>query len=273
MRSGRSNIFGSKDKPAITPASNLKSWESDGLTICSVTYLSAPFVWLLHETLQVTSPGVRWVLVQNGPDEVLPAGIDVIPGLDRPTTMGTSEHHALALHLAMAEAKSRYILALDPDFIVVQPLGELLQYVKDKKLAFFGAGYCPRYTRCYANFPAAFCMLIDRGATDVLNMNPSFNSKISTYNVDKPETGIRIFQQYHRTHSSEIVDHVSGHGHDYYEWRGKPFGFHKHMRVEHGKDVLKATNELRLLTRRTLGLDSLPDSPPQGEAIGEQEAL
>ncbi len=119
---------------------------------------------------------LRWIAVENsGPEDQgrLPfddTRFEVLAG-DPPTRPGkyqASYHHATALQKALPLVRSRYLLILDPDFFVVHPnwIGEVLSYMVERRLAFFGAPHDPGRPDKYRYFPSVVFMLIDLGQAD-----------------------------------------------------------------------------------------------------------
>src|SRR5262249_38250148 len=103
---------------------------AEGLTICSVSYRSRPFLELNHDLVRrcnQAGPPFRWVVVENTPPgegdalEEGDARFDVKPGLPPPSQKKgrNSYHHGLALNEALRHVTSRFVLVLDPDFYLV----------------------------------------------------------------------------------------------------------------------------------------------------------
>lgn len=127
--------------------------------------------WLIERNLELTrhlNPAFegRWIVVDNSPggNLALPAGAEILPGVARPRApdMG-STHHALALHRALAEVRTRYVLLLDHDFYVVRPdwIAQILAHAHARRLSVFGSAWNPRWFYQYRGFPSVHFLLID----------------------------------------------------------------------------------------------------------------
>lgn len=174
---------------------------ADDLTICSVSYHSRRHLALNYELTRQTSDNFRWLVVQNGPAEELP-NFSVIPGANRPTAIPTgnpaikavSYHHAMGLNLALPHIRSRFAAFMDPDFFIVPPLAEVLDYMDHRGLAFFGAPYAidPNKRR-RQDFPCAFCMFVDTTKIDIARFNFLPDSARTDIMAD---TGFHIYTRY-----------------------------------------------------------------------------
>ena len=98
-----------------------------GLTICSVSYRSRPFLDLNLELTRRSNPGgppFRWVVVENTPPgegDAVEEGhglFEVKPGVPAPNQKKgrNSYHHGAALNEALRHVTTRYAMVLDPDF-------------------------------------------------------------------------------------------------------------------------------------------------------------
>lgn len=234
------------------------------LTICSVSFHSGLHLQLNWELTTRVCGLVRWVVVQNGPPEPLDT-FEVLPGVARPhlplpsgnaRVNGASYHHALALNSALSRLTSRFVLFLDPDFFIVPALGELLDYMVRRELAFFGAPYAidPARPRLQG-FPCAFCMLVDASRVDVRGFD--FLPDANRQDV-MADTGYRIYARYLAARGAGVryeavlpacrlatsyphsrqsfaawcgEDAMAGMAADEYFWRERPFGLHLHMKL------------------------------------------
>lgn len=148
------------------------------LTICSVSFRSAPYLRLNRQLTVALNPWAawKWIVVENtpegaegrlGPEE----GFAVLEGLPQ-TFAGPasgSYHHGTALNLALAGIETRFALFLDPDFYIVRPewLREIVSHMKENNLAFFGAPWHPRWIQKYRYFPCVQCMFVDLEKVDL----------------------------------------------------------------------------------------------------------
>jgi hypothetical protein len=171
------------------------------LTICSVSYHSRFHLAMNYELTRQTSDNFRWLVVQNGPPEDLPH-FSVIPGASRPTKIpagnpaikAVSYHHAMGLNLALPHIRTRFAAFMDPDFFIIPPLAEVLNYMDRRGLAFFGAPYAidPNKPR-RQDFPCAFCMFVDTQKVDIAKFNFLPDSARTDIMAD---TGFHIYTRY-----------------------------------------------------------------------------
>ena len=75
-----------------------------------------------------------------------------------------SYHHAFGLELGVREAKTRFVVIIDPDFFVIQPdwINRIVGHMTEKKLAVFGASWNPAWYQKLRDFPCSHLMIIDR---------------------------------------------------------------------------------------------------------------
>jgi len=202
------------------------------LTVCTVSYGHAPHLDLNWRLAQRLNAGVEdrleWLVAENAPgtNGVRLSGAEPqfthYPGhADR--SLGASDQHAQALNQLLKHAGGRFVLVLDPDFYILRRdwITEITDYMKAKRLAFFGAPWHPRYTENYRYFPAVHCMFIDRAAVrlDDLDFRPILSDDAAAspagaadgrlsrlmrrarfeHRRRKPwDTGARIFNRYGR---------------------------------------------------------------------------
>lgn len=228
------------------------------LTICSVSYHSGLHLSANYELTREVNGDVRWIVAQNGPHEELPR-FTVIAGAEPPKTIAAgnpnikiaSYHHALGLNATLPHVKTRYALFLDPDFFVVPPLARVIDYMKSRRLAFFGAPYAidPGKPR-RQDFPCAFCMFVDTEKVDLAHFDFMPDSSRTDLMAD---TGIQIYTRYTDAaldvvlpsypagstgfrHTPRQLGDVCPHqfvkaSTDAYFWDDKLFGIHLHMKL------------------------------------------
>jgi hypothetical protein len=228
------------------------------LTICSVSFHSGLHLVANYELTRQANGDVRWVVAQNGPFEELPR-FKVIPGATPPSSIGPgnqnikipSYHHALGLNATLPHITTRYALFTDPDFFVVPPLALVLDHMKSRGLAFFGAPYAidPQKPR-RQDFPCAFCMFVDTEKADISSFD--FSPDVSRLDV-MADTGFKIYTRYSDApldvalpsypsgatdfrHTRRQLQEVCPHEFakattDAYFWRDKLFGIHLHMKL------------------------------------------
>lgn len=221
------------------------------LTICTVNYKSEPYL-LANRTIVSKHSDVHWVVVDNERKGLRIDDMTVIDGAQR-TEARPSVHHAAAMNMAVGKFSadagppfnSRYVLLLDPDFYIVEPFQTMIDYMEKRSLVLFGAGYPAYQDWMYFGFPTTFCMLIDTMRLDIreLDFTPAYLPNTS-HKKYKAETGVRIYQL-HKDKPHRVAKYVGADRYDYYELvGGKPFGIHKHMRVQDGVPVGKGAKHL-----------------------------
>lgn len=145
---------------------------TEPLTICTVSYRSASMLNLNLILTRELNPfaNFRWLVVDNAGDfdgrlltdmqEVTLISGD--PCLNQGKFKG-SYHHAQALNKAMRLISTRYLMVIDPDFFLFQKdwIKEILAYMSENGLSFWGAPYYPDLTWKRRYFPTVSCMLID----------------------------------------------------------------------------------------------------------------
>lgn len=147
------------------------------LTICSVSFHSAPYLKLNRQLTVALNPESRWswIIVENTPadskDKVCDDGFIVLEGIPQ-TFAGPasgSYHHGTALNRTLSKIKTRFALFLDPDFYIVRPgwMDEVIQHMLEKNLSFFGAPWHPRWIQKYRYFPCVQCMFVDLEKADI----------------------------------------------------------------------------------------------------------
>ncbi len=146
------------------------------LTICSVSFHHAPHLRLNHELVTRLNPDVRirWVIGENSPvdsDRRLAQGdlgdatILATETLGEPGFIG-AQYHMVAMRACLAEATTRFVLLLDPDFYVLRPnwVRDVITHMTTNSLALFGAPWHPRHPRHYPNFPCVHFTMVDHEA-------------------------------------------------------------------------------------------------------------
>ncbi|HEX3997797.1 MAG TPA: hypothetical protein VHX65_04545 [Pirellulales bacterium] len=174
---------------------------TEDLTLCSVSYHSRFHLAMNDELTRRPGDRFRWLVVQNGPVEDLPQ-FSVVPGASRPTSIpagnpaikAVSYHHAMGLNLALPHIRTRFAAFMDPDFFIVPPIAEVLDYIDRRGLAFFGAPYAidPNKRR-RQDFPCAFCMFVDTKKVDIARFNFLPDSSRTDIMAD---TGFHIYTRY-----------------------------------------------------------------------------
>lgn len=141
------------------------------LTICSVSYHSAPFLRLNESLTRRLNPGARlhWIVAENSPaDSARRLGeqdqaFELLPGAG-PGHIATY-HHTLALRSCTDRSSTRFVAVIDPDLFVVRPgwVVEMIEHMKREHLAFIGVPWHPQSQGKYRYFPAVHFTLFDTG--------------------------------------------------------------------------------------------------------------
>ncbi len=165
------------------------------LTVCTVSFHSRPYLELNWKLTRNLNPNTKftWIIVENTPfdsndflESYLPE-FHVFKGykLDPTKARMHSYHHGIALNKAIRLAKTRYVLVLDPDFYILRKnwIVEIIEYMKTKNLAFFGAPWNPKWFTKYRYFPCVHCMFIDleNVKLDTLDFRPGQNDYALKY--------------------------------------------------------------------------------------------
>jgi len=162
----------------------------DGLTICTVSYKHKSLIEENIQFIQKMNPciAVSWIIVENTPEGV--AGrmnigkkdnVEVLVGsLNNFKGIATaSYHHASGLNKALPLVRTRYVLVLDPDFFIIRPnwINDVVDYMENRNLSFFGAPYNPKRYMKYRYFPCIHCVFIDLKQVDSkkLDFNPQYD--------------------------------------------------------------------------------------------------
>lgn len=84
-----------------------------------------------------------------------------------------SIHHALALAIGSQDIKTRFVFFVDADFFVLRRdwYSAVIDYMLERKLAFFGAPYHPRSPWKFRYFPCAVALFVDREQVDPAQMD------------------------------------------------------------------------------------------------------
>lgn len=155
------------------------------------------FTELNYETAGKLNPGVNfhWVVGDNSPVslgvkidknkfEVIEGFPELPPGV--PDWCRPSFFHTLALNKIAAQArpKSRFVLIIDADFLIIYPdwIESVIGHMKENNLAFLGAPYHPRdYTKT-RYFPSVVCLFIDTEKIDLrsVDFRPQYPDVLSS---------------------------------------------------------------------------------------------
>jgi hypothetical protein len=135
----------------------------------------ARYLRLSRQLLADDLAGWRWILVDNSPDQALrglanelgfewlqgppfPASAPGVP----PHAVG-SIHHAQGLACGLERVQARYLLILDPDFLLVpaDALSRLTREIEERQLFALGAPWTPELHYKWRDAPCLHCLLLD----------------------------------------------------------------------------------------------------------------
>ena len=171
---------------------------NEELTICTVSYGHKSLIETNIALVTKMNSGkiIRWIIVENTPDNKSDrfalgesGNVKVIKGVtnDFKGIGSASYHHASGLNIAMKEVTTRYVLVLDPDFFIVRKnwVIDVVDYMRQNNLAFFGAPYNPKRYMKYRGFPCIHCMFIDldKVSKKEIDFNPSYKQEVSTVDI------------------------------------------------------------------------------------------
>lgn len=214
------------------------------LTICPVyySYLSLKSIEMNYALTEKLNSGNNWTWLvgDNTPpgfsDKPKGEKIAVVRGFDQtnPDDLGDyfikgispkkkiySYWHGATLNKMLKEVKTRYLLVLDNNFLIVRRnwVNECLDHMKKNDLGFFGATNPPGKFQKYRNFPEVHCMFIDLEKTGKeIDFMPFFESKTKKSRLAKAlfkkhlsvgvsrDVGFRIFHKFAK--SGVKSDHV-----------------------------------------------------------------
>jgi hypothetical protein len=157
----------------MSSAELTKSASQYELTICTVSFHHAPHLRLNYDLVRRLNPNakIRWVIGENSPldsdrrlapDEFADTTVLATESLGE-EGMISAQYHIAAMKACLAEADTRFVLLLDPDFYVLRPnwVADVISYMQQNKLAMFGAPWHPRHPRHYPNFPCVHFTMVD----------------------------------------------------------------------------------------------------------------
>ncbi len=142
------------------------------LTICSVDFHSADALAVNTEvTKKLNNNEYVWNVATTDPPSLQNSlqekatGLSLIPfePTHKQSWCAGSYQHAQGLQSALNASNSRYVVLLDPDFIILQPqwCTNVIQYMARKNISFLGAPYSLERFVHYRYFPSVVCMFID----------------------------------------------------------------------------------------------------------------
>lgn len=143
---------------------------NNDFTIISVYHnaLSKRLLELNYEITHRLNPGIvlQWLVADSTPagftDKINAQKFTIVPHTKDYHGRG-SHQHAGGINACLAQVKTRFVLSLDNDFYIVRKywIGDVLAFMQERDLSFFGVTYHPRDYPKYRYFPSVVCMFID----------------------------------------------------------------------------------------------------------------
>lgn len=211
------------------------------VTFCSVSFHSKEYLKLNQEITGVKN----WLVIPDDEDYNIPGFQvllnDIKPYQDRyisnSLVSNASYRHAYKLNIlanhVWKNTNNRYVCFIDPDFFIFQPINQILQLMKDWKLAYYGAPYWPdpRRKKIY-NFPVAFCMFIDTQEVNLSKLD--FTPQGELTDGTMADTGYLVYKEglNKRFFAAKPVIHKKDPRLDEYRLgNGEIFGYHLHAKL------------------------------------------
>lgn len=129
-------------------------------------------------------------------EEVINNRFHLVSGVDMPLVprkwTRPSYHHGAALNKLRSYMKTRFVMILDPDFYIVRNewINEVLKYMNDKGLAFFGVPWHPRHINKIRYSLAPHAIFADLGKVNVSNLD--FMPECDDYRIKEVSIQARI---------------------------------------------------------------------------------
>jgi hypothetical protein len=177
------------------------------LTICSVVHCNEDYINLNKKLTNLSGVPYEWLVVNNTPikqseigEHKLDSGftvLDAVPLPPRPypapCNSDAQMQHGISLNRCLEEIKTRFVLFLDPDFFILEPIYGILEYMLDNDILVFGSPYMSE-TKLIENFPTGFCMFVDLSVISVLGIDftPGYGDKVTSVYAD---VGYRFYQR------------------------------------------------------------------------------
>ncbi len=159
---------------------------SRDLTIASVVFGDRPQLEVAADLADALNPGhaATWRMIANLPFQPAdragePGRFEVVPGAEltaeerAQARLYASLHHAKGLNAGLRDIRTRYLLILDPDCLIVRPgwMDDVLAHMAARGLAFFGVPYHPRGLTKLRYFPCCVCLFIDCARVPVAELD------------------------------------------------------------------------------------------------------
>ena len=157
------------------------------ITIITTNFLCADVLLKNLEIIRNTIIPDKFVIIENSPNPQFVnwgENVQVIKGIKKEQLNETqnsegervnknSFHHGWALNkgIEYIDPCSKYVLFVDSDFFILQDIGNIIKYMENNNLSFFGAPYPNKHPNSKNKgemfFPTAFCMFVNLEKVDV----------------------------------------------------------------------------------------------------------
>lgn len=220
------------------------------LQIITTSYCNEDILNMNYQYSLLDKVKYKWINIVNNKNraELSNPNIFDINGIVKTADMDGSTHHGLAVNKALTVLeKSSYLLVLDMDFFILKPIKEILSYMEEKQLDFYGATYPENTSRnLQREFPCGFCMFINCRTinTSLLDFTPTFHD---TYNFKKDiykDMSYKIYEQYKDISRYEAIKCHSVHRPEEYFIGDVLFGTHFRLK-RHRKDNGRYQNSVK----------------------------
>ncbi|OGF77247.1 hypothetical protein A3H04_00800 [Candidatus Giovannonibacteria bacterium RIFCSPLOWO2_12_FULL_43_11c] len=209
------------------------------LTICTVSYGHKKLIEANIDLFKKynSEVDVSWIIVENASQNMDRfeigkfSNVDVLSGLERHESRiaSGSYHHASGLNIAVKEAKTRFVLVLDPDFFIINKnwAADVINHMKENDLVFFGVPYNPKRYLKYRYFPCIHCLFIDteKISKNEINFAPQYAKELhGQKNKKKTKTGFFSLLKSHARiilKRSQVIGSSRDTGYALYEKYGK----------------------------------------------------
>jgi len=184
---------------------------------------ATPFKLLVVDNSGSGPPGLQ---IDHPHCEVI-AGVE--PDLALPEHGRGSYHHAAALNMALERVSTPWLLVLDPDYFVVYRnwIAEVLDHMRRRSLALFGAPWHYSWNRKWRYFPCVHFLMIDlaRVGLGELDFTPALVGDAETSSSplhrwmrehapilrnrmlleSRRDTGWRLHQRFRRSRAADVT--------------------------------------------------------------------
>jgi len=179
------------------------------LAICSAVYYCEEYINTNSDLIDLNGLFVDWFVVQNTPVKNSHLGdhllynifqlLDKVQVTNRPIecTSDAQMQHGLSLNRCLKEVSpdTDFVLLLDPDFYIFQPIIDVIEYMDKNNIHIFGAPYLSA-TPLIENFPVGFCMFLDLRSIkkESLDFTPGYGNYFDK--AYYPDVGYKVYYEH-----------------------------------------------------------------------------